>query len=156
MFLFIFYLNKPAIKATSNTLSLCKFIGCYVLLASSLMHTITSGTITCRSKSLQTFLCMFSVSGTNVGMDIILAAVIMKTLHVHHIFKTLGTVSRISSDLGHFILFSSIVSVNIPMLIAWASLDAARLVDVKQIVFTTVPPYIEVVQECQSKQQQGF
>ena len=75
-------------------------------------------------------------------MDIILAAVIMKTLRVHHIFKTLGTVSRISSDLGHFILFSSIVSVNIPMLIAWASLDAARLVDVKQIVFTTVPPYI--------------
>ena len=66
MFLLIFYLNKPAIKATSNTLSLCKFIGCYVLLASSLMHTITSGTITCRSESLRTFLCMFSVSGTKL------------------------------------------------------------------------------------------
>ena len=99
---------------------------------------------------------MFSVSGTNVGMDIILATVIVKTLCAHHIFKTFGTVSRIFSDLGRFILFSSIVSVKIPMLIAWASLDAACPVDIKQIVFTTVLPYIEVVQKCQSKQRQGF
>ena len=157
MCLFVYYRNEPAMKATSNTLSLCTFIGCYFLLASSLIHTITSGTITYRrSELLRTFLCMFSVSGTNVGMDIVLATVIAKTLRVYHIFKTFGTVSRIFSDLGLFILVSSIVSVKIPMLIAWASLDAARLVDVEQFVPATVPPFIQVVQECQSKQRQGF
>ena len=43
MCLFIYYRNEPAIKATSNTLSLCLFIGCYFLLASSLFHIVIKG-----------------------------------------------------------------------------------------------------------------
>ena len=45
MCLFIYYRNKPAIKATSNILSLCMFVGCYFLLIASLFHTIISGII---------------------------------------------------------------------------------------------------------------
>ena len=157
MCLFVYHRNKPPIKATSNTLSLCMFIGCYFLLASSLIHTITSGTITYRrSESFRTFLCMLSVSGTTVGIDTVLATVIAKTLRIYHIFKTFGTVSRVFSDLGLFILILSIVCVKIPMLIVWASLDAARLVDVEQFVPTTVPPFIQVIQQCQTRHQQSF
>ena len=156
MCLFIYYRNEPTIKATSNTLSLCMFVGCYFLLTSSLFHTITSGTtIYRRNESLRAFLCMFSVSSTNVGMDIVLATVIAKTLRVYHIFKTFGTVSRVCSNQGLFILISSIIFVKIPMLIAWTSLDAARLVDIEHFVTTTVPPFIQVIQECQSRRQ-GF
>ena len=157
MCLFIYYRNEPAIKATSNTLSLCMFVGSYILLAASLIHAITSGTIVySRNESLRTFVCMFSVSCTNIGMDIVLAAVIAKTLRIYHIFKTFGKVSRIFSDPVLFLLISGLASVKIPMLIAWASLDAAHLVDVEQLISTTVPPFIQVKQECRSRGGQGF
>ena len=45
MCLYFFYLKHPSVKATSSTLSLCLFIGCYFLLASSCFHTISSGII---------------------------------------------------------------------------------------------------------------
>ena len=60
---------------------------------------------------------MISVSSINVGMDIVLATVIAKTLRIYHIFKTFSTVSRACSDQGLFIPISSIVSVKIVMLI---------------------------------------
>ena len=157
MCLFIYYRKEPAIKATSNTLSLCMFVGCYIILAASLIHAITSGTIVySRNESLRTFVCMFSVSCLNVGTDIVLAATIAKTLRIYHIFKTFGKVSRVFSDQVLFLLISGLASVNIPMLIAWASLDAAHLVDVEQLISTTVPPFIQVKQECQSSRRQGF
>ena len=154
MCLFIYYRNKPAIKATSNTLSLCMFVGCYFLLFSSLLHTFTSGTIIHGTReSLRIFVCMFSSSFTNLGMAIVLATVIAKTLRIYHIFKKFGNVSKVCSDQGLLILISSLVSVKVIILIAWASTDAARIVDVEQLVTTTVPPSIRVIQECQS---QGF
>ena len=151
MCLFIYYHNEPAIKATSNTLSLCMFIGCYFLLTSSLFHSITSGTIVYgRRESLQTFICMFDTSITILGVDIILATVIAKTLRIYHIFKTFGKVSRVCSDQGLFIFISCIVSVKVVMLIVWACLDPAHVVDTEQFVSQNVPPFFRVVQECQS------
>ena len=156
MCLFIYYRHKPAIKATSNTLSLCMFIGCYFLFTSSLLHTITSGVIIYETnESLRTFLCMYSSCFTNIGMDIVLATVIAKTLRIYHIFKTFGKISRVCSDHGLFILILSLVSVKVIMLITWANIDAARITDVEYFVSTTIPPTIQVVQECQTKQE-GF
>jgi hypothetical protein len=157
MCLFIYYRKEPSIKATSNTLSLCMFVGCYILFAASLIHAITSGTITySKNESLRTFVCMFSVSCTNMGMDIVLATVIAKTLRIYHIFKKFGSISRIFSDHGLFFLIFGLASVKIPMLIAWISHDAAHLVDVEQFVSTSVPPFIQIKQECQSSGPQGF
>ena len=149
--LFIYYRKEPEIKATSYTLSLCMFVGCYLLLTSALFHNITSGTIVYGSQeSLRTFICMFDITIVGIGSDIILGTVIAKTLRIYHIFKTFGTVSRVCSDQGLFILISSIVSVKIVMLIAWATLDAAYIVDKEQFVSTIVPPFFRVIQECQS------
>ena len=62
---------------------------------------------------------------------------------IYFIFKTFRRVSKLFSDQGLFILISSIVSVKIIMLVIWASLDAPRVIDVKQFVFDseTVPPF---------------
>ena len=152
MFLFIYYRNEPAIKATSNTLSLFMFIGCYFLLTSSMFHNITSGTtVYGRRESLRTFICMFDISILSVGIDIILATVIAKTLRIYHIFKKFGKVSRVCSDQGLFTFISGIVSVKVVMLIVWACLDPAHVVDIELFVSQSVPPFFRVVQECQSK-----
>ena len=149
--LFIYYRKEPAVKATSSTLSLCMFIGCYLLLTSSFFQVITNGTSVYGSKqSLQVFICMFDTSITNVGIDIVFATVIAKTLRIYFIFNTFGKVSKLCSDQGLFIFISSILSVKIIMLIIWASFDVLRLIDVQQLVSNTVPPFIRVVQPCRS------
>jgi gamma-aminobutyric acid type B receptor len=151
MLLFIYYRKEPEIKATSFTLSLCMFVGCYLLLISGFFHGVTSGTTVYGSQeSLRMFICMFDITTVGIGADIILATVIAKTLRIYHIFKKFGTVSRICSDQGLFILISSIISVKIVMLIVWATSDAAYVVDIEQFISTTVPPFFRVIQECQS------
>jgi gamma-aminobutyric acid type B receptor len=151
MLLFIYYRKEPEIKATSFTLSLCMFVGCYLLLTSGFFHSVTSGTTVYGSQeSLRTFICMFDITTVGIGADVILATVIAKTLRIYHIFKKFGTVSRVCSDQGLFILISSIISVKIVMLIVWATSDAAYVVDIEQFISTTVPPFFRVIQECQS------
>ena len=151
MCLFIYYRNEPSIKATSNTLSLCMFIGCYFLLTSSLFHSITSATIIYeRQESLRTFICMFDIFIMMVGVDIVFAIVIAKTLRIYHIFKTFGKVSRVCSNQGLFILILGIISVKVVMLTVWVCLDPARVVDTEQFVSQDVPPFFRVVQECQT------
>ena len=152
MCLFIYYRNEPAIKATSNTLSLCMFVGCYFLLISSVFQNITGGTSVYGSKqSLRTFICTFDISISSVGGDIIFTTVIAKTLRIYHIFKTFGKISKFCSDQGLFILILSIVSVKIIMLIIWTGLDAPHVINIEQFVSKTVPPFFQVVQQCQSK-----
>ena len=48
--LFFYYRKEQEIKATSRTLSICLFVGCYLLLMSSLFHTIT-GMSTAQNRS---------------------------------------------------------------------------------------------------------
>ena len=152
MCLFINFRNKPAIKATSFSLSLCMFIGCYFLFTSSLFHTIITGTpVHGNQVLLQKFICMFDVSIANIGSDIVLTTVVAKTLRIYYIFKTFGTVSRAYSDLGLFILITFLVSVKIIMLIAWASSDAAYVVYNEQFMSLRVPPFFQVTQVCWSK-----
>jgi hypothetical protein len=93
---------------------------------------------------------MFDFSITNVGIDLVFATVIAKTLRIYFIFKTFGKVNKLCSDQGLFILISSFVSVKIIMLIIWASFDTSHVIDVQQLISKTVPPFIQVVQQCQS------
>ena len=150
-FLFFYYRKEPAIKATSSTLSAFMFIGCYLLLASSLSHNIISGVIVPQgSILLRRFLCMFELSSFGLGVDVIFATVIAKTLRIYHIFKKFGKVHHICSDLGLFVLISSIVSVKIILLILWTSLDPSHLIDSEQLIASRVPPYFLVVQSCEA------
>ena len=36
------------------------------------------------------------------------------------------------------------------MLVIWGSIDVPRLMDVQQLVSNTVPPFIQIVQQCRS------
>ena len=151
MCLYFYYRREPAIKATSTTLSICLFIGCYFLLTSSLFHTITSSsTVQNKKESYRIFVCMFNIDLITTGLDIIFATVIAKTLRIYHIFNKFGKVNRICSDQGLFILISVIVSVRIALLIVWTVLDASRVVSTEQYVSQSVPPYYLVREHCLS------
>ena len=152
MFLYFYYHKHPSIKATSSTLSLCLFIGCYFLLASSLFHTINSGIIRRKTGKLyRAFTCMFDIYLINIGTDVVLATVIAKTLRIYHIFKKFGKVHHICSDQGLFILIFAIVFMKLILLIFWTCLDVSLLIDTEQYIKESIPPYFMVTQKCQNK-----
>ena len=152
MCLFFYYRKHPAIKATSSTLSICMFIGCYFLLTSSIFHTINSGISKHQSpEPIRAFICSFDVYLINIGFDTVFATVIAKTLRIYHIFKTFGKVGRICSDKGLLILILTIVCIKIVMLTIWTFFDINHLVDAEQYVVDSIPPYYLVSQQCQSK-----
>ena len=149
MFLFFRYRKKPAIKATSNTLSLCMFVGCYLLLTSSLFHTITSSMI--RKESLRAFNCMLDIYLIAIGLDTVLATVIAKTIRIYHIFHKFGKVSRIFSDPGLFVIILMIVFGRIILLVIWTCLDISSVVDVEEFISQSVPPYYQVSEQCYAR-----
>ena len=154
MCLYFYYHKHPSIKATSTTLSLCLFIGCFFLLLSSFFHTFNSGIIHDQHKmrmSYRIFICMFDIYLINIGTDTVLATVIAKTLRIYHIFKKFGKVHQICSDQGLFILIAAIVSVKIILLIFWSCLDVSLLVDKEQYMKQSVPPYFLVTQKCENQ-----
>ena len=151
MFLFLYFRREPVIKATSSTLSICMFIGCYLLLTSSLFHTITSSiSVQGSEESIRAFICSFDTCLINLGADIVFATVIAKTLRIYHIFKKFGKVNRICSDQGLFVLILAIVSVKIVLWTLWTCLDINHLVDTEQYISQSVPPFILVTEKCDS------
>ena len=151
MCLFFYYRKQPAIKATSSTLSICMFIGCYFLFTSSLFHTINSGISKHDvNEHLRAFVCMFDTYLINIGFDTVFATVIAKTLRVYHIFNKFGKVGRICSDQGLLVLILTAVFVKISLLILWTCLDVNHLVDEEHYVAQSVPPYWLVRQQCEA------
>ena len=152
MCIFFYYRNQPAIKASSSTLSICLFIGCYFHLTSSLFHTINSGISKHESgETLRGFTCSFDVFLFNLGFDIVFATVIAKTLRIYYIFKPFRRMGRICSDQGLFTLILTIVGFKLMLLTLWTSIDIYHLIDIEQFTATSVPPYLIVVQQCHSR-----
>ena len=151
MCLFFYYRKQPAIKATSSTLSICIFIGCYFLFTSSLFHTISSGISNYDdNEHLRAFVCMFDTYLINIGFDTVFATVIAKTLRIYHIFNKFGKVGRICSDQSLLALILTAVFVKISLLILWTCLDLNHLVDEEQYIAQSVPPYWLVRQQCEA------
>ena len=149
MCLFVYHRKQPSIKATSYILSLCVFVGCYLLLTSSLVNTITNSVRT--RESLQAFVCMLDVYLISIGLDIIFATVITKTLRIYYIFHKFGKVSQICSDLCLFLLIVLIVSVRIVFLIFWTTLDVSYVFEAETFISENIPPYILISEECRSE-----
>lgn len=152
LFLFVCYRNQPEIKATSRALSICLFIGCYVLLTTSMFHTINSSMDAHgRSEFYRAFVCVFDVFLLYIGFDVVFATVIAKTLRIYHIFKTFGKVSRLFTDSKLFFLIFVVVAIRLNLLIAWISFNTPRIVDVEWLATHTVPPVMLVQEECRAE-----
>ena len=147
--LFIHYRKTPRVKATSFVLSLCMFVGCYSLIVSSLLHTISSSIAT-QGKVFRYAICWGNTFLFTVGIDLVLATVFAKTLRIYHIFNKFGKISRLWSDKGLFVLILVIVSVKVMIMIIWALVDMNHLIDEISPQPEGFPPRYVVVQKCYS------
>ena len=148
--LFIHYRNHPDIKATSSVLSLCMFIGCYLLIVSTLCHTVASSVVT-EGDVLRFLFCWGNDLLNNTGLDLVLATVFAKTLRIHHIFNELGKISSLWTDKGLFVLILTTVSVKGAIMLLWIIADINYHIDEVRIPLQGFPPHQVVVQKCHSR-----
>ena len=147
--LFIHYRKIPKVKATSFSLSLCMFVGCYGLILSSLIHTIFSG-IVLQGKVFRYAICWGNTFLFTVSIDLVLATVFAKTLRIYHIFNKFGKISRLWSDKGLFVLILAITSIKVAIMVIWALVDMNHLIDETSPLPEGFPPHYTVVQKCYS------
>ena len=160
MCLYFYYRKQPSIKATSTTLTICLFVGCYILLLSSLMYSIRNAVVLSEDQVMkirvsliyQIFLCKNDFYLSSIAVDLILATIIAKTLRIYHIFNKFGKVNKICSDQCLFILILIIVSVKVVLIVLWTCLDVNYLVFEEKFISQSVPPYYVFVEnKCKSK-----
>ena len=160
MCLYFYYRKQPSIKATSTTLTICLFVGCYILLLSSLMYSIRNALVLSEDQVMkirvslvyQVFLCKNDFYLSSIAVDLILATIIAKTLRIYHIFNKFGKVNKICSDQCLFILILIIVSVKVVLIVLWTCLDVNYLVFEEKFISQSVPPYYVFVEnKCKSK-----
>ena len=150
MSLFVCYRNHPEIKATSSIISLCMFAGCYLLIVSTLNHTIVSSVVI-DGTVLRFLSCWGNDFLNTVGLDLVLATVFAKTLRIHYIFNKVGKISSLWSDKGLFALIFIIVSVKGAIMVLRIVVDTYYLVDEVRIPLQGFPPHQVVIQTCYSR-----
>ena len=147
LLLFICYWNAPEVQASSRTLSLCIFVGCYLMLIGTLAHTISSGL-----KTGPPLCFTISVSAT-IGMDLILATVLAKTLRIAYIFARFRKTGKMWSDTHLLGMILMIVGGKIIILIVWNTVDFYHIVYLMELkTMAGSVPYFNVYQTCHSDQ----
>ena len=149
LILYLYYQNTAEIKATSVTLSMLIFIGCYLLLVSLILITIRSHfKVNFEFRVLNSVFCHIIVWFNRMGfpLPLISATLLVKMLRVYHIFNTFRKkISKLSSDLALGVFILVIVSPNILILILFSSLSSYTL----QATEIEKVGYIEVGVQCE-------
>ena len=124
MFMFLFFRNDKEVKATSFSVSLCMFLGCYLLLLAPLL---SLGLLRISQKPLVnnivcTVLAWLNLTG--IPFSLILATLFVKMLRVHLIFADpFSFKKKLFKDSYLFCYIIAILSPNILILVLWSAID---------------------------------
>ncbi|XP_064386076.1 uncharacterized protein LOC135334725 [Halichondria panicea] len=143
--LFIYYRKEPEIKASSFSISLCMFAGIYLALASSFSHFTESGIIFKTANKY--FGCTFTGYCITLGIDIVLATLLMKMLRLWRVFTFYGKTGKLWTDKVMLLLSGAILLIKVLILTIWAILDTLNAVDK---FFTNSDGNTMLVRQCQS------
>ena len=143
--LFIYYRKEPEIKASSFSISLCMFAGIYLGLAASFSHFIESGIIF--KTASKYFGCTFTGYCITLGIDIVLATLLMKMLRLWRVFTFYGKTGKLWTDKVMLLFSGAILLIKVLILTIWAILDTLNAVDK---FFTNSDGNTVLVRQCQS------
>ena len=147
--LFFWYWKEPEVCASSRALSLCIFLGSYLLLASALSNTEIGGIAEEPSLSI----CTIIVDSCFIGIDLILATVLAKTLRIAYVFTKFKKTGKACSDIALLAMIALIVLGKIIILVLWSAIDLHHVVEVIESVKDDDGLlYYQVFQRCHSQQ----
>ena len=104
LILYFYFRNEPAIKATTVSLSVLIFIGCYMIIL--YLYILNSSLLPMYHKlsdTLRNFLCFLRLwlNGVSYPMSLILSTLLVKLVRIYRIFHLHGKASKFtSSNLG--------------------------------------------------------
>ena len=117
--LFIYYWNKPSIKATSPYLSALILTGCYMLYIGDLI----SGSREFLHRDLFGPMCQADIWFTATGMQLIYSTLFMRLLRIYRLFFFVFAKPKFWSDQVMIAASFVPVSITILLLILWSALD---------------------------------
>ena len=146
--LFLYFRNKPEIKATSPYLSLMMFAACYLVYTASVMRTIHRSFVI----EMNTFsaICNVEIWCGSTGFNIIFATLFVKLLRIYHIFRVFRKTSKFWSDQFLFLGVMLLCSVGVLILILWTAIDIIHLETSEMYVPNAQPPYYMATTRCSS------
>jgi hypothetical protein len=125
---YVYFRNEPEIKATSFSVSLCMFLGCYLMLLFVpflLMDSLPDGQLGLSGALICNTLVILSAIG--IPCVLILASLFVKMARVYAIFiNPLSYKQRFFSNTFLFLYISLIVFPTLLILIIWMALDAFK------------------------------
>ncbi len=149
--LFVCFRREPEIKASSFSLSLLMFLGCYFILSGALTLFVTNGTVLLSHVS-RVSRCNVELFFVAVGMDIILTSLLVKLVRVWRIFTVHGRSSRLWKDYFLFGFVAAVIGVKLALLFIWVLVDPYSLEDVVHLLNQDNNSVVyETVQQCQSR-----
>ena len=141
LFLFVYYRNEPEIKATSWSLSLLVFLGCYLIV-------IYLALLIIRGSMQPTFnICPLLVwlSGIGVSHTLVLAVLFVKLARVYRIFYQYTQLGPLCSNMALAIYALALCSPSVIILTIMTSIKTFKW----SIKTTRHSDYVEVLYVCQ-------
>ena len=125
--LFVCFRNEPAVKATSVSLSILIFIGCYLMIL--YLYTRNSHRLPSlykQSSRLRQYMCtsFTTLNGVGFPMALILSTVLVKLIRIHRLFKLKGRVSKFTtSNLALAVCALLLTLPNALISLIWSTVD---------------------------------
>lgn len=148
LLLYLYYRNEPEIKATSVTLSMLMFLGCYIITFYMLMAILYTQSLVPSNSPFNICLGLLWSGLTGTSLTLILATLLVKMLRVYHIFNHFGKVGKMYNDITLLFYVLLLISPNIIIHTIWSIIDPYSA----STVITEYPSYTKVEQRCYSKQ----
>ena len=144
--LLVFFRKEREVKASSVPLSMCIFVGNYLMLLSATNYTIGIEMF----GTLRHVRCNVDYIGFSVGFDLVLATALMRTFRIWYIFHHFKVLGKTWADSRLMLAVIAIVSVKLFLFMLWISVDNAHAIDIVIFQHAEVPPYYLVLQSCHS------
>ena len=150
LLLYVWFRKEPEIKATSFTVSLFLFTGCYFnLLYIILVVYFDHRAFNALSPQHQNAVCNLLqwLSGNGISLPLMLATLLVKMLRVYHIFNHVTLrIGRYCSDLALIAYILVILAPTIIVNLVWLFADQYHAV----VEYDTREGYIELSKDCDS------
>ena len=150
LILFVYWRHRPEIKATSPYLSLCMFVGCYMLSLATLVRTIQQSNLVER-EMMFVAVCYLDIWLGSLGFLLIFGTLLVRLLRIYHVFTHFGKTSRFWRDHYLFLEIMAICFVNILVLAVWIPVDPIERAISEDYIPTTPQPYYRALAMCSSQ-----
>lgn len=142
--LYLCFRKHPQIRASSTSLSLLMFLGCYMLVLYLALLALSPHIAPHIDNHFNICSLRIWLSGVGISVPLIYATLLVKMLRVYHIFNHHGRLGRVSSDCVMLFFISLVLAPNVFILLLFTFFSSYRW----QTQYITTLSHVEVFINC--------